>query len=145
MAIDITPKSRPTTDFQLEKNKIRVLEGLPDFSLKQKKFEADVKLNIDWQPTFSRIKILPDPESISSIIDTAGGRETVTRGTIVAIGPEVGKRNGVQVEKFWVGQRVLYMASHVMRYEGANGVVHHFLKENSDTNSIIAIEPAPKE
>jgi hypothetical protein len=124
--------------------KQRVLQNLPDFAAKQAKFEADVAAKIDWKPTFSRIKIKPDAEQISGVLDTPEGwRESLTRGTIVALGPDVGKRDGVQVENFWVGQRVLYLSAHVMKYLGADGVLHHFLKENSDVNSIIAIEPAP--
>lgn len=120
----------------------RVLQDLPDFAEKQRKYAEDKAAKIDWKPTFSRIKILPDPEQISAIIDTAPGhRETLTRGTIVGVGPEAGYRDGVEIERFYVGQRVLFLSSHIMRYRGADGVEHCFLKENADVNSIIAIEP----
>jgi hypothetical protein len=122
--------------------KDRVLRDLPDFAEKQQKFESDKAARIDWKPTFSRIKILPDPEQLSGVIDTAPGyRETLTRGTIVSVGPDAGYRDGKQVEHFYVGQRVLYLSSHVMRYQGTDGITHHFLKENADVNSIVAIEP----
>jgi hypothetical protein len=124
----------------------RVLKDLPDFAEKQQKFEADKSNSIAWKPTFSRIKIKPDPEQLSGLIDTAPGYgESLTRGVIVSIGPDVGKKDGRQVENFWVGQRVLYLAAHVMRYTGADNVTHHFLKENSDVTSIIAVEPADAE
>jgi hypothetical protein len=126
--------------------KQRALQDLPDFDLRKKKFQEDVATAINWKPTFSRIKILPDPERMSGVVDTPDGwRQSLTRGTIVALGPDVGKRDGIEVEKFWVGQRVLYLTAHVMTYAGADGVMHHFLKENADVNSIIAIEPVAKE
>jgi hypothetical protein len=105
-----------------------------------KKFAADTAKSIDWQPTFSRIKIKPDPEAISSIIVTSQA-DTLIRGTVVSVGPDVGKKDGRPVEKFYPGQRILYMRSHVMTYQGADGIAHHFLKENADVTSVIAIEP----
>ena len=123
----------------------RVLKDLPDFAEKQAKYDADVANSIDWKPTFSRIKILPDAELKSGIIDTASGwRDSLTRGTIVGLGPEVGKVEGRPAEKFWIGQKILYLSSHVMLYTGADGITHHFLKENSDVNSVIAVEPEPE-
>ena len=117
-----------------------------DIKLKQKiqadiaeRHKADVERSIDWKPTFSRIKIKPDPEQLSGLLEVATV-DSLIRGTIVAVGPEVGFRDGKQIEKFWPGQKVLYMRSHVMSYKGADGIVHHFLKENSDVNSVIAIE-----
>lgn len=105
-----------------------------------KKFEADTATSIDWQPTFSRIKIKPDPEALSSLLEVALN-DSLIRGTIVSVGPDVGLVDGRPVEKFYPGQRILYMRSHVMTYKGADGIPHHFLKENSDVSSIIAIEP----
>lgn len=105
-----------------------------------KKFEADTATSIDWQPTFSRIKIKPDPEALSSLIVTSQA-DTLIRGTVVSVGPDVGKKDGRAVEKFYPGQRILYMRSHVMTYQGADGIAHHFLKENADVSSVIAIEP----
>jgi len=122
--------------------KDRVLKDLPDFAEKQAKFESDKANSIDWKPTFSRVKIKPDSEQLSGVLDAPEGwGESLTRGVIVALGPQVGMRDGVLVEKFWVGQRVLYLVNNVMRYRGADGVMHHFLKENSDLTSIIAVEP----
>ena len=137
--------ARPTTSFQIERNKERILQDLPDFAEKQRKHEEDKTLNINWKPTFSRIKIKPDPETMSGVVDLAANRDSLTRGVIVEIGPDVGKRDGIEVESFFVGQRVLYLASHVMAYKGANGITHHFLKENSDVTSIIAVEPKEQE
>ena len=123
--------------------KKRVLKDLPDFAEKQAKFEADRTNSIDWKPTFSRVKIRPDAEQLSGVLDAPEGwGESLTRGVIVALGPQVGFRDGVLIEKFWVGQRVLYLSKNVMQYRGADGVMHHFLKENSDLTSIIAVEPA---
>ena len=109
-----------------------------------KRYKADTERSINWKPTFSRVKIKPDPEALSAII-AVDTRDPIVRGTIVEIGPDCGYREGNQIEKFYPGQKVLYMKSHVMTYKGADGVVHHFLKENSDVNSIIAIEDAPVE
>jgi co-chaperonin GroES (HSP10) len=121
----------------------RLLQELPDPEVAKQKFLADQAINIDWKPTFSRIKILPDPETThGGLIQLPNVKPgSLSRGTIVAIGPEVGHRDGVEVETFRVGQRVLYMTGHPMTYKGANGVEHHFLKENSDITSIIAVEP----
>lgn len=109
----------------------------------EKRFQADTQRSINWKPTFSRVKIQPDPEALSGVLAVQTA-DTLIRGTIVSVGPDTGWRDGKQIERFYPGQKVLYMRSHVMTYKGADGVMHHFLKENADVNSIIAIEDEPQ-
>jgi hypothetical protein len=103
-------------------------------------YEKDVSASIDWQPTFSRIKIKPDHETLSGSILTIT-KDTFVRGTVLAAGPKAGWKDGVLVEKFFPGQKVIYQKAHEICYKGADGVCHYFLRTDADLQSIVAIEP----
>ena len=106
--------------------------------------ELKITESIDWQPVNFRLKIKPERDVISAVIEVAGTRETYVRGVIVAMGPHVGlDANGKRVHTFHVGQRILYNKLHEVRYTNPDGTVHTFIKEDA-INSIMAFEPWPE-
>jgi co-chaperonin GroES (HSP10) len=113
------------------------------------KYEADAANSIDWQPPGRRLKIQPDPEAKSSVIITLDKtKEVFVRGTILAVGCVCGMNNDGtrRLEEYKVGQRILYNASHLVKYTGTDGIDHFFLKPD-ETQAVLAVEgnTTPKE
>jgi co-chaperonin GroES (HSP10) len=104
----------------------------------QSRHAFDKAASIDWQPVYARIKIQPDEETLSGRIITLQ-KETFVRGTIISVGPGVGFRDAKKEHDFYPGRRVIYNKSHELKYTGADGVEHVFLKD--DEESIVAVEP----
>jgi co-chaperonin GroES (HSP10) len=122
-------------DVSIKKNSLLSKEELAA------KFKADKDNAVVWMPTFSRLKVKREKETISGLIEVPDKFGNIwVRGEIIALGPQCGWIDGKQVHTFKVGQRIIYNKSHEQKYIDATGEEHIFLYENSDSKSILAID-----
>jgi co-chaperonin GroES (HSP10) len=103
------------------------------------KHAADIAKHSNWVPLFSRIKIERAKETLSGTIQ-AIDQALYVRGKIVAVGPDVGKRDGKTVHDLKPGMFIIYQRAHEIVYTDVHGKEHIFLKDQADVQSLIAIE-----
>lgn len=118
---------------------------------------AAKKSQYTWAPQQSRIKIELMPEKLSSILVGTEMTEQYLRAKILALGPYVGYEDIVvevldasslgtgdsgattalvaakrkKLTEYKIGDVVICLKSQVIRYKGADGVEHVFLKNES--------------
>jgi hypothetical protein len=131
----MTRKDKNMIDISVKREQMKA-ETQADLS---KKHAADSAKQANWVPLFSRIKIERAPETLSAVIQAISGALYV-RGKIVAVGPDVGFRDGKQIHDLRPGMYIIYQKAHEIVYTDVHNKEHVFLKDQADVQSIIAIE-----